>query len=640
MSRPSRESRVNPDRRLPQTWLLAALLAATAACGAVAGGAVSTRNTGAPLGGQIVGAMLAILAMVGLPSVSIRFVARIVVVITGMLLVRFGVLTGSLVSGEQSVLVWVVATVTVFVLTDRLGTDVTQPLRAEGRPARPGPPGSPTAAPTGRVRPTGPGLAQPGSTARASLGVVAVVILLAVLLAPFALQHVGRSASPGDGPRGEAGSSTGSLKSTDRLDMTTRPKLGNEVVFTVATDRGTFWRGETFDLWDGQTWTRSQPERYSIASDGVVLPAVEDLGVNGTDEFTQRFRIESDYADVLYAAVSPVKVDSTRPVAQRFDGTLSTVGQPMGRGATYTVTSRRTLLSPKILRAADAGGTPNAIRDRYAAAPTTSTRVTAAAKRVTAGAPTTYDKILALEKWMGGRTRYSLDAPLSPKGVDVVDHFLFTSREGWCEQVASSLVVMARANGIPARLVTGFVPEGRDPVTGTYVVRARDAHAWAEVWFSKVGWVPFDPTASVPLAGADKSGGTIAQWLMEHAVLIVLCVVALTLAGWGLLTLWRRTRRQRTERPVGWAAHADVALDLLGRRVERARAPDETAVAYAAALAERYREPRLVDVGRLIDDTLYAVALPADEARAQAEASADALLAVLANVDLEPENVP
>ena len=102
---------------------------------------------------------------------------------------------------------------------------------------------------------------------------------------------------------------------------------------------------------------------------------------------------------------------------------------------------------------------------------------------------------------MGANTSYSLDAPLSPSGVDVVDHFLLTSKQGWCEQIASSLVVMLRLNGVPARLASGFVTGEFDldlsPVPGS----RRDAHAWTEVWFEGLGWVPFDPTADVPLSG-------------------------------------------------------------------------------------------------------------------------------------------
>ena len=141
-------------------------------------------------------------------------------------------------------------------------------------------------------------------------------------------------------------------------------------------------------------------------------------------------------------------------------------------------------------------------------------RVQILARQITASAPTTYDKVRAIEAWLGAHVKYSLNAPLAPRGVDVVDDFLFRSRVGWCEQVASSLVVMARSVGIPARLATGFVPGTRDALTGQFVVRERDAHAWAEIYFPGVGWQGFDPTASVPLAGDAHPSGS---WLQTRA---------------------------------------------------------------------------------------------------------------------------
>ena len=624
------------DRRGVQPWLLVALVASAMVAAAMAGQVVATRNDGSIVVGQALGALVAFLALVGLPSVSVRLVARLVVVASGALLVRFGVLTGSLLSGSQAVLAWVVATVGVFVLTDRLSTDVEEPLRPRGAPLPP-PPRSPAG---GGVDPdpvpTGPGLAEPARTTRAVLGVLAVVVLLALLLTPLVLPHAGRATASGDGPRlGPEESTSASLRASDRLDMTQRPEPTDEVMFTVEGGPRTFWRGETFDRWDGRTWTRSDPQRYAVAADGTVLPAVDDLGVNGDDEFTQRIRVEADFAEVLYAAPSPVRVQAARALAQRFDGTLSTAGFAMGRGATYTVTSRRSLLTPELLREAGRQPVPEGVRTRYAAAPVATPRVVAAARRATEGVTGTYDQVLALQRWMGSRTEYSLDAPLSPTGVDVVDHFLFESRRGWCEQIASSLVVLARANGIPARLVSGFVPEDRDPVTGTFVVRARDAHAWAEVWFAGVGWVPFDPTADVPLAGADESGETIGQWLARHAVVLLIGAVVLGLAAWGARRLWLRLRRRAEERArvrEVWAVGLDAELVALGVRAGRPRAPGETATGYAAVLADRYGEPALAGVGVVIDDGLYAPVDPPPDARA----AAAALLAHLAAQDPPP----
>ena len=137
--------------------------------------------------------------------------------------------------------------------------------------------------------------------------------------------------------------------------------------------------------------------------------------------------------------------------------------------------------------------------------------------------------MIAIEDWMGAHTEYSLNAPLSPPGVDVVDDFLFRSKLGWCEQIASSLVVLARSVGIPARLATGFAPGERDALTGRFVVRERDAHAWAEIYFAGIGWQGFDPTASVPLAGDKPASGSWMQRVRDHALAFGIAAALLVL---------------------------------------------------------------------------------------------------------------
>jgi hypothetical protein len=262
---------------------------------------------------------------------------------------------------------------------------------------------------------------------------------------------------------------------------------------------------------------------------------------------------------------------------------------------------------------------PADVAARYARDTTITGRVEAAARAATRGARTTYDKVVALESWMGNRTQYSLNAPLAPTGVDVVDHFLFVSKRGWCEQIASSLVVMARANGIPARLVTGFVPGDQDPVSGRFTVRARDAHAWAEVWFPKVGWVPFDPTAHVPLAGEDPAQHTWSHWLATHWAYLVLAVLAVVVIVGPVRVLARRLRRRMATAPHSWAARADRELDRLGRRAGRDRRPGETATAFGAAVARCYADDRLAAVGALVDDAVFAPLGPTEEQRATAD---------------------
>ncbi len=613
------------DRVGTQRWLVVAAGVAAAVCCGSAGSVAVSQRAGSPSFGLVAGAGVGMLAVLGLPSISVRLVARVLVAFSAAVLIRFGALSGSLTDGSQAVVAWIVGAVAVFVLTDRIGTDAQPGL---GEPTGPGArSGRSTSATGGRVRSgTGAGRADVARTARSTVLAAAAVLLLVLVVTPLALPRLSQATTAGDGPQlrqGEDGSAI--LRATDRLDMTSRPGLTDEVVFRVTTDRPTFWRGETFDRWDGRNWTRSDPDRYALDEDRVTA-SPDDIGRTGPVEFTQRFRIEAAYADVIYGAPSMVSVDAERPLAQRPDGTVSTAGAALGRGASYEVVSRRPLLSERVLRAA-AGDVPADIAARYAAPPVITDRVRGAATSVTEDASTTYDRILALQRWMGERTEYSLDAPLSPEGVDVVDHFLFESRQGWCEQIASSLVVLARANAIPARLVTGFVPGERDPVTGTYVVRAREAHAWAEVWFPEVGWVPFDPTADVPLAATPRGQSSWGRWLIDHALVIALALGVVVALGWPLVVLVRRWRRRVAARPTTWAARADARLVGLGERVERPRVEGETATAYGWALSERYRDDRLATVGRAVDDSVFAAEPPGPEHQAEVDRILDELAA-------------
>jgi transglutaminase-like putative cysteine protease len=90
---------------------------------------------------------------------------------------------------------------------------------------------------------------------------------------------------------------------------------------------------------------------------------------------------------------------------------------------------------------------------------------------------------------------YTLDTPLA--GRHAVDEFLFDTRAGFCEHFSSAFVVLMRAAGVPARVVTGYAGGYRNPIGGYWLVRNSDAHAWAEIWLEGRGWVRMDPTAAV-----------------------------------------------------------------------------------------------------------------------------------------------
>ncbi len=122
---------------------------------------------------------------------------------------------------------------------------------------------------------------------------------------------------------------------------------------------------------------------------------------------------------------------------------------------------------------------------------------------VVRGKTTAYDKVAALTGWLSGPDfLYTLNVP-QLRGMD---EFILRVRRGHCELFASALALMARSQGIPARVVSGYRGGEFNPNDLSYTIRASMAHLWVEVWFNGFGWVRFDPSPRT-----DFTGGGINQ---------------------------------------------------------------------------------------------------------------------------------
>ncbi len=86
---------------------------------------------------------------------------------------------------------------------------------------------------------------------------------------------------------------------------------------------------------------------------------------------------------------------------------------------------------------------------------------------------------------------------------DVADYFLFDLQTGYCDYYATSMVVLARAVGLPSRVVVGYVGGQYIEENDHYLVTEADAHTWVEVYFNGFGWIPFEPTAAQDLLDDD-----------------------------------------------------------------------------------------------------------------------------------------
>lgn len=118
-------------------------------------------------------------------------------------------------------------------------------------------------------------------------------------------------------------------------------------------------------------------------------------------------------------------------------------------------------------------------------------------------------KVLAVENYLknSGNFRYSkIDASVTPSGEDYVDHFLFETQVGYCDNFSSAMVVLLRTLGIPARWAKGFASGeiiGEEGDQQIYAIRNSDAHSWPEVYFEGFGWLPFEPTPT--FSGRDET---------------------------------------------------------------------------------------------------------------------------------------
>lgn len=235
-----------------------------------------------------------------------------------------------------------------------------------------------------------------------------------------------------------------------------------------------YWRGPVLENFDGTTWRpppgRDAPERIEPGSPPISYETT-------LEAHHQRWLLALDAPTGLPPEATlngRLTANSRQPVEQRQRFRLASSLDYRFNSREETAVLQRNLQLP-------AGLNPQ-------------TRQLAAAWR-DSGKPPEAIVNLALQLFASRAYTYSLEAPLL--GANGIDDFLFRSKRGFCEHYAAAFVVLMRNAGVPARVVGGYQGGERNPVDGYLVVRQSDAHAWAEVWLAKRGWVRIDPTAVV-----------------------------------------------------------------------------------------------------------------------------------------------
>lgn len=311
---------------------------------------------------------------------------------------------------------------------------------------------------------------------------------------------------------------------SNRDDSLGGPMLDDDtLVFTGITNEKYYWRGNTREVYTGSGWLKRDqkltpvlvPKEYNFPP--LFFKGVEGKEVRATLQFNDNYR----YPQIFYQG-------ELKQITSYTPETLTLMYEPDGghiqahdgvydvfrgdqvfkepdymylRMSEYSTVSVIPVLDEAKLKAAKANYSDD-IRNNYLQLPkTVPLRVKQLAQEITQSSTNNYDKVKAVVKYLhdNGKYKYErIDVPVVQPGHDFVDQFLFDDLRGYCDHFSTSMAVMLRSVGIPARWVKGFTSgkaAGRDANGNTIMeIRNKDTHSWVEVYFPEVGWVPFEPT--------------------------------------------------------------------------------------------------------------------------------------------------
>jgi transglutaminase-like putative cysteine protease len=408
-----------------------------------------------------------------------------------------------------------------------------------------------------------------------------------------------------------------------------------DIFRTPGDNRPFYWRATTYDKFTLFGWASTDPTDAGIPANGAILEGTLDAIPTTAARTAETFRIvpQSDLFKVAFSPIDPLSIS--------IDSTLTTSGDDgwfqglrIPSGVPYQLTA-----SIQDLADVDGGITVNRLRaagedypdevlQRYTSVPLGAIGANAErllgdvkARMKQSGATNTpYDLAAALEAELHNTNRYTYS--VSVPGVcddssSIVECFA-THRIGFCEHFASTMAVLLRHEGIPTRLVEGFLPGQIDVTTGRETIQTGAAHAWVEVYFPGIGWYRFDPTGALannepipvgsprpiptatplpslnlPSRGADDqegpdqtrrtqgagsttpTNGGSGPMLVATAILLLAVVLLLAFLA------WRRGPRGVTTADGFYASVAGIA-----RRFGFGPRPTQTAFEYATALGD------------------------------------------------------
>ncbi len=385
----------------------------------------------------------------------------------------------------------------------------------------------------------------PEDTLTSALALIIILLLVSYSVSAFSLKDLLDSlreqprpttsaAAPASGTAASSNVRSGAPTGVqDTHDISGGPQLSRDVVMVIRTGdlppiqhaEGIqapryYWRGVTYQYYTGLGWNNPTTAIVETAPNEAIgaIPPEGFRAVHGVVRLPAGTGRVAYWTGMLVNLNAPLEVvwrsqpqqTTARPTPVPIVEEADMIGAqfPGSRqpGSSYEFHALLHDATENELRAAPTTY-PAWVQNRYLELPPgLPDRVRALARDLTVQAATPYDQALAIETYLR-KIPYSLDVPAPPVGRDAADYFLFDLKKGYCDYYATSMAVLARAAGLPARLVTGYASGSYDPYAANYIVRKADAHAWTEIYFSGIGWIEFEPTANQPAPRREKGLG-------------------------------------------------------------------------------------------------------------------------------------
>jgi transglutaminase-like putative cysteine protease len=408
-----------------------------------------------------------------------------------------------------------------------------------------------------------------------------------------------------------------------------------DVVMRVTPSDGQphYWRGRTYDVYTGAGWQSSLENDQTHITVGNAVPAaagdlvgyILQAGLTPGDlvppadspPLTTTYEVRGEtnqfyYADTPHQIIFEAARD-TSGLQTWLDGRLGLVDGNTVRFP-YQVVSQAVpdLSQPGVADRLRVAGTdyPDRVRSLYLTQSRTAQPediefyrqcIGEAFQALPPDRRDPLDEAAALRDWVSKRCIYTLTPPPLPDDSDHVHAFLGDTRRGYCDMFASSLAVLCRTAGIPARLAVGFAPG--DPDGASFNLRAEDKHAWTEIYFPGTGWMAFDATSgtltdgTVPNATSSHKASWLSrlhlslngQWQLVYPLVGIILAIAAYVAKTEIYDPWRAKRRVLSE-PSAQArqnsrhdlAHPYARLIQSLAQLGLPRRPEETPGEYAA----------------------------------------------------------